>query len=93
MARRRTVRQQRKDCLTAPVGPCTIKREVVKGARSRYAIETFRTRFGGLHYFVLDAEGQDEVTGGPAVVGQSDSHAEAMARARRLVDAVESRED
>lgn len=45
---------------------------------SRFAVAAVHTRFEAVSFFVWDAEATDEVTGGPAVVRQADTLAEAV---------------
>lgn len=54
------------------------------GPCSRYCLQHSVTRLGTDHYFILDAEREDEVTGGPAVIGQFDDAAAAEARVAAL---------
>ena len=48
------------------------------GEFSRYRLDVMRSRFGTLTYLVADAERLDPVTGGPAIIRQADSEAEAV---------------
>ena len=48
------------------------------GPFSRYRLDEFRTRFGAVEFFVLDAERPDE-SGRPSVIRQAATEAEAVA--------------
>lgn len=52
------------------------------GEFNRYRLDTFRTRFGTLGYFVADAERIDPATGRPAIIRQSDTAEAAVAGLR-----------
>lgn len=43
------------------------------GEFHQYAVFAVHSRFGGLTWFVTDAEQEDEVTGGPKVIRQADT--------------------
>lgn len=47
------------------------------GPFSRFAVAAVHTRFADVSWFVWDAEGDDV---GPAVIGQCESHQEALER-------------
>lgn len=49
---------------------------VIFGAWNRYRLDTFRTRFGDLMYFVVDAEKLDR-TGMPTVIRQATTESQA----------------
>lgn len=49
------------------------------GEFSRYAIAAVYTRFATVEWFVWDAHTTDPVTGGPAVIRQAATEAEALA--------------
>lgn len=48
------------------------------GPFHRYAVAPVHSRFGGVHWFVWDAEQEDEVTGGPKVIRIEDSKKKAL---------------
>ncbi len=48
------------------------------GEFGRYAVAPVHTRFDALEWFVWDAERKDDVTGGPTVIRQASSCAEAI---------------
>lgn len=50
----------------------------VFGPYNRYSIAPIHTRSGELEWFVWDAETEDEVTGGPAVIRQEPSKEAAL---------------
>jgi len=53
-------------------------RQRLFGDYSRYAVAPVHTRFDAVEFFVWDAELTDEVTGGPAVIRQAATEAEAV---------------
>lgn len=48
------------------------------GPYHRYAVAPVHSRFGGVAWFVWDAEQEDEVTGSPAVIRIAETKAEAL---------------
>lgn len=53
-------------------------RKVSFGDLSRFAVAAVHTRFDAVSWFVWDAEQTDDVTGGPAIVWQAATFAEAV---------------
>jgi len=59
-------------------GQLAAKKELF-GGHSRFAIAPIHTRFDAVEWFVWDAEKIDPVTGGPDVIRQEQTKAEALA--------------
>lgn len=59
-------------------GQLAAKKELF-GGYSRYAVAPVHTRFNAVEWFVWDAEKIDLVTGGPDVIRQAQTKAEALA--------------
>tara|TARA_R100000664_G_C2754382_1_gene141982 strand:- start:1012 stop:1260 length:249 start_codon:yes stop_codon:yes gene_type:complete len=50
-----------------------VYKKFIFGHYSRYAIAPVKSRFGGVSWFVWDAEQQDNITGSPSVIRQAQS--------------------
>ena len=50
-----------------------VSKKFIFGDCSRYAVAPVKSRFGGVSWFVWDAEQQDDITGGPSVIRQASS--------------------
>jgi hypothetical protein len=70
--------------------PALRGQEAIQGYRfgpfGRFRIKATHTRFENLGWFISDAETEDDLTGLPAVVAQSDSHGKAFAILFWLID-------
>lgn len=66
--------------MTAPTiaGSLAARKEFF-GPFSRYAVAPVNDRWGGVSWFVWDAEVADDFTGGPAVIRQAGTKEEAVA--------------
>lgn len=57
---------------------CLASRKMLFGSHKRYALAAVHTRFDAVQWFVWDAETEDEVMSGPAIIRQEDTPAQAV---------------